>query len=48
MTVNFADVKPSILNVVTVTLMAVVGISAGKYLFNRFNVPGLKDLFASI
>lgn len=48
MEVNFADVKPSVLNIVTVTMMAVVGISVGKYLFTRFNVPGLKDLFASI
>lgn len=48
MEVHFADVKPSVLNIITVTMMAVVGISVGKYIFNRFQVPGLKDLFASI
>lgn len=42
---DLADVKPSVLSWLVVTLLAVSGIVAGKYLLNRFPVPGLTDLF---
>lgn len=45
---DMADVKPGILNLLVVTLMAVVGINFGKFLFARFNVPGLKELFGAV
>jgi hypothetical protein len=45
---TFANVYPSALNIAIVTMMAVIGIAVGKWLFAKFNVPGLSDLFGSI
>lgn len=38
---EFRNLKVSVFNIVTVSLMAVVGIGFLKVLFNRFKVPGL-------
>lgn len=48
MDLDMADIKPTLLSLVVVTLMAVVGINFGKFLFARFNVPGLKELFGAV
>ena len=48
MDLDMADIKPTFLSLIVVTLMAVVGINFGKYLFARFNVPGLKELFGAV
>jgi hypothetical protein len=38
---EFKSLKVSVFNIVTVTLMAIIGIGFSKVLFNRFKVPGL-------
>jgi hypothetical protein len=38
---EFKSLKVSVFNIVTVSLMAIVGIGFMKVLFNRFKVPGL-------
>lgn len=38
---EFKSLKVSVFNIVTVSLMAIVGIGFAKVLFNRFKVPGL-------
>jgi hypothetical protein len=53
MTMDFADVKPSLLNWAVVGLMAVTFISFWKFVFNMWGtgIPGLNSLaqlFASI
>lgn len=45
---DFGNVYPSLLNLVTVGLMAVIFISVMKWLTNRYSVPGVSDLMASI
>ena len=45
LTLDMADVKPSILNWVIVTLLAVTGIVFGKWLLARYPIPGLSDIF---
>lgn len=48
MEATFANIYPSVLNIIIVTLMAVIGIAGGKFVLAKFQVPGLSDLFASI
>lgn len=48
MELDFADIKPSVLNLLLVTFMAAVGLSAMKYISARFNIPGFRELFGSI
>lgn len=38
---EFKNLRVSVFNIVTVSLMAIVGIGFMKVLFNRFKVPGL-------
>lgn len=45
---DFSNVYPSLLNVITVGLMSVIFISVMKFLTNLYNIPGLSDLMASI
>jgi len=45
---DFGNVYPSVLNTVVVGLMAVIFISVMKFLTNRWPVPGISDLMASI
>jgi hypothetical protein len=48
-TLDFADVKPSLLNWTVVGLMAVTFISFWKFILAKFNIGfGLGELFASI
>lgn len=44
---DLADVKPSVVSFVTVGLMALVFIVVGKWLTQKYRVPGLTDLFAA-
>lgn len=48
MELDFADVKPSVLNVVIVTLIVVVTIPLLKALMVRYPVPGLSNLVLSV
>lgn len=41
---DFADVKPSFLNALIITLTVVLMLTFLKYLFGRVRVPGLSDL----
>jgi hypothetical protein len=43
-----AEIKPTVLNLLLVTMMAAVGIHAMKYLSARWNIPGFKELFGSL
>lgn len=45
---DFGNVYPSLLNLITVGLMSVIFISVMKWLTNRYRVVGLSDLMASI
>ena len=45
MKVSFADVKPSVLNWIITGFMVLAFIVLGKYVFNRYKVAGLTDLF---
>jgi hypothetical protein len=45
---DMADVKPSVVSFVMVTLMAVVGIVLLKVLAKRFPVPGFSDVINSV
>lgn len=46
--IDFSNVKPNLLNWVTIGLMAVTFISFFKYVFAVMNVPGFSELFASL
>jgi hypothetical protein len=41
-------IRPTIGNLVMVTLLAVAGILASKWLLARFPVPGLSDVVQSV
>ncbi len=45
---EMADPKPSVLGFLLVGLMAVTFIILGKFLFTKFHVPGLSELFLSV
>lgn len=44
-TLDFATPKPGVLSFVLIGLMALLFIVAGKYIFNRWPVPGVSDIF---
>jgi len=46
--IDFANVYPSVLNLVVVGMMATIFISVMKFLTNRWPVPGISTLMASI
>lgn len=46
--IDFANVYPSVMNLVVVGMMATIFISVMKFLTNRWPIPGLSMLFASI
>jgi hypothetical protein len=48
MMLDFAEVKPTLLNWAVVGMMAVTFISFFKFFFSMIGVPGLSDLFNSI
>lgn len=48
MNLDFADVKPSVLNWVVVGLMAATFIVFAKWLMQKWPVPGLSDVVASV
>lgn len=45
---DVADVKPSVFSLITVTLMAVIGIVLLKWLNAKYPVPGLTDVINSV
>lgn len=48
MKIDFAEVKPSILNWAIVGLMAVLFIAFAKFVLNKYPVSGLTDLINSV
>lgn len=48
MTVDFADVKPSLMNAIVILLIVMVTVPAAKFVFNRFYVPGLTEMANAI
>jgi riboflavin transporter FmnP len=46
--IDFAEVKPSLLNVVIVGLMACIFIVFMKFVTTRWQVPGLTQFFAAV
>lgn len=45
MELDLADVKPSVFNLVILTFMVVIGLNLGKWLLNKYPIPGLTELF---
>ncbi len=45
---DMADVKPSVLSFVTVTLMAIAGIALMKWAVKRWPIPGFTDLVNAV
>lgn len=45
---TLGNVLPSVYNLMLITMLAVVGITLGKFLFAKFEVPGLSPLFAQL
>jgi len=45
---QLANILPSVYNLILITMLAVVGITLGKFFFAKFNVPGLSPLFAQL
>lgn len=45
---EFKNLRVSVFNIVTVSLMAIVGIGFMKVLFNRFKVPGLTSFVNAV
>ena len=45
---DMADVKPTVLSWVVVTLLAVTGIAMLKWLMRRYPIPGLVDLVNAV
>lgn len=45
---DFSDIKPSVLNALTIALTVVIMIPLLKYTFNRWPVPGLTDLVNAV
>lgn len=45
---DFANVYPSLWNLIQVGLMATIFLTVMKYLTAKFRVPGVSDVFASI
>lgn len=48
MNIDFAEVKPSLLNWAIVGLMAVLFIVFAKYILNRYPVTGLTELINAV
>lgn len=48
MTLDFADVKPSVISWIIVGLMAVTFIAMLKFLSNKFPLPGVSDVINTI
>lgn len=46
--VDFADVKPSVINLFLVTLMAIVGITILKFVFTKYPVPGVSEVVMAV
>lgn len=48
MKLDFADVKPSLLSWLVVGIMAATFIAFFKFIFNKYRVPGLTEVFNSV
>jgi uncharacterized protein (UPF0333 family) len=48
MDLDFADIKPSLLNAVVILCVVIVGVPLLKFAFNKFNVPGVTQLVNAI
>ncbi len=48
LSVSLSNILPNVYNLIVVTMMSVIGITLGKFLFAKWNVPGLSPLFAQL
>lgn len=48
MRLDMADVKPSLPNLIVVTLLAVIGIVMLKFWQAKWPVPGLREIVAAV
>ena len=48
MDLDFADVKPGLMNWVIVGLLAISFIYAGKVIFGKYHVPYVSEVFAGV
>ncbi len=48
MELDFSDLKPSVLNAITVALIIIIMIPLLKFVFNKWRVPGLTDLINAV
>lgn len=46
--VDFADLKPSILNLIILLMMIVVAVNLGKFAMAKWPIPGLAPLVQNI
>jgi hypothetical protein len=46
--VSLSNILPSVYNMIVITMMAAVGITLFKYLFAKWEVPGLSQMFAQL
>lgn len=47
MSLDMADVKPSVLSFLIVGIMSLLFLTLGKFLTAKFNIPGVSDIFAA-
>lgn len=47
MSLDMADVKPSVISFLTVGIMALLFLTLGKYLTAKYNIPGISAIFAA-
>lgn len=45
---DMADIKPTLLSWILVGLMATTFIVFGKYVFTRWKIPGVTDVFLAV
>jgi hypothetical protein len=48
MELDFSDIKPSVLNALTIALTVIIMIPLLKFVLNKWQVPGLTDLVNAV
>lgn len=48
MSLDLADIKPSVLNALMIFLIVAITVPLAKFLLNKYRVPGLSDLVSAI
>lgn len=45
---DLADIKPNVYNLLIITLMAVIGITFLKFVFNKWPIPGVTEVVSGV